>query len=39
MSQTGGMDRGGSKEIKIRLNVIGTGILVVCECPESVVDR
>ena len=28
-----------SQEFKIVLNSIGTGILEVCECPESVADR
>ena len=28
-----------SQEIKTVLNSIGTGILEVCECPESVADR
>ena len=28
-----------SQEFKTVLNSIGTGILEVCECPESVVDR
>ena len=28
-----------SQEFKTVLNSIGTGILEVCECPESVADR
>ena len=28
-----------SQELKTVLNSIGTGILEVCECPESVADR
>ena len=39
VSLTNGMDLGESKEVITGLNTISTGILEVCECPESVTDR
>ena len=39
VSQTDALAVNDSKEFKNVLNSIGTGILEVCECPESVADR
>ena len=38
MSQTSGMNLRGFQD-ETGLSSIGTGILEVCECPESVTDR
>ena len=39
VSQTDALALRDSQEYKTVLNSIGTGILEVCECPESVADR
>ena len=39
VSQTDALALRDSQEFKTVLNSIGTGILEVCECPESVADR
>ena len=39
VSQTDALALRDSQESKTVLNSIGTGILEVCECPESVADR
>ena len=39
VSQTDTLALRDSQEFKTVLNSIGTGILEVCECPESVADR
>ena len=39
VSQTEALALRDSQESKTVLNSIGTGILEVCECPESVADR
>ena len=39
MSQTSTLGRGGCKEVKRRLNSIGTRILEVCERSECVADQ
>ena len=39
VSQTDALAQRVSQEFKTVLNSIGTGILEVCECPESVADR
>ena len=39
VSQTNALALRDSQEFKTVLNSIGTGILEVCECPESVSDR
>ena len=39
VSQTSVFNLGGSKEVKMRLNLIGTRILEVCERSECVTDK
>ena len=39
VSQTNALALRDSQEFRTVLNSIGTGILEVCECPESVSDR
>ena len=39
VSQTNALALRDSQKFKTVLNSIGTGILEVCECPESVADR
>ena len=39
VSQTDALALRDSQELNTVLNSIGTGILEICECPESVADR
>ena len=39
VSQTDALALNDAQDFKTVLNSIGTGILEVCECPESVADR